>query len=303
MAIVRPGIYLESNRPRIDQFRVGRREPVRSVIVVHTAESGTDRFGSDPRAENVARFIRDRRDPGSYHLIGDADSIVQLVRFENEAFQDGTGSNPWAIGISLAMNAADWGRLTTSRRTQFTDTAAQMAAIAAQWLADRGLQPPEARQLTKTQSERSNASGFISHARRDPNRRFDPGAGFPWSEFFRRYQQYLSNGGIGPDRDTLVRQLQRLVGVSADGIVGPRTIAALNRNWLGRDESFDSSVADTFTNNPRVIEWVQTGLNRRDGISLTVDGQFGPATEAAVVGLLDRGGVITAESFLQLVEV
>ncbi|MEM7323881.1 MAG: N-acetylmuramoyl-L-alanine amidase [Actinomycetota bacterium] len=303
MAIVRPGIYLESNRPRRDQFRVGRREPVRSVIVVHTAESGTDRFGDDPRAENVARFIRDRQDPGSYHMIGDADSIVQLVRFENEAFQDGSGSNPWAIGISLAMNAADWGRLTTSRRTQFTDTAAQMAAIAARWLADRGLPLPEARQLTKTQSERADASGFISHARRDPLRRTDPGAGFPWSDFFRRYQQFLSNGGLGPDRDTLIRQLQRLVGVSADGIVGPLTIAALNRNWLGRDQSFDSSVADTFTNNPRVIEWVQTGLNRRDGVSLTVDGDFGPATEAAVVTVLDRGGVITAESFLQLVEV
>jgi len=303
MAIVRPGIYLEDNPPRRDQFRSGRREPVRSVIVVHTAESGTDRFGADPRAENVARFIRDRADAGSYHLIGDADSIVQLVRFENEAFQDGSGSNPWAIGISLAMNAADWGGLSTSRRAQFTDTAAQMASIAARWLTDRGLPLPEARHLTKTQSELSGASGFISHARRDPTRRSDPGAGFPWSDFFQRYLQYVSNGGLGPDRDTLIRQLQRLVGVGDDGIVGPLTLAALNRNWLGRDDGFDPSVADTFTNNPRVIEWVQTGINRRDGFSVTVDGQFGPATEAAVISLLNRGGVITAESFLELVEV
>ncbi|MEM7275247.1 MAG: N-acetylmuramoyl-L-alanine amidase, partial [Actinomycetota bacterium] len=207
MAIVRSGIYLEQNRPRRSQFLVGRREPIRSVIVVHTAESGTDRFGSDPRAENVARFIRDRSDAGSYHLIGDADSIVQLVRFENEAFQDGSGSNPWAIGISLAMNAADWPRLSSSRRTQFTDTAAQMASIAARWLSDRGLPVPEARLLTKAESERANASGFISHARRDPTRRSDPGASFPWSAFFRTYQQYLSNGGLGSDPDTLVREL------------------------------------------------------------------------------------------------
>lgn len=302
MAIVRPGIYLEQNRPRRSQFRVGRREPVRSVIVVHTAESGTDRFGADPRAENVARFIRDRSDPGSYHLLGDADSIIQLVRFDNEAFQDATGSNRWAIGISLAMNAADWPTLTTSRRTQFTDTAAQMAAIAARWLDDRDLPVPEARQLTKSQSDRRDASGFISHARRDPARRTDPGAGFPWTDFFRRYQQYVSNVGIVIGRDELIRQLQRLVGATPDGIVGPNTRRALNRNWLGRDDSFDSSVADTFTNNPRLIEWVQTRVNSVDGFSLTVDGRFGAATEEAVTELLNRGGVITADSYLELVE-
>ncbi|MEM7274136.1 MAG: hypothetical protein AAF547_13715, partial [Actinomycetota bacterium] len=70
-----------------------------------------------------------------------------------------------------------------------------------------------------------------------------------------------------------------------------------------RDESFDPSVADTFTNNPRVIEWVQTRINSQDGFSLTVDGAFGPATEAAVDGFLAAGGVVTAESFLRLTEV
>lgn len=303
MATVRSGVYLEDNPPRRSQFRVGRRQPVRSVIVVHTAESGTDRVGADPRAENVSRFIRDRTDAGSYHLVGDADSIVQLVRFENEAFQDGTGSNPWAIGISLAMNAGDWPGLDVARRTQFADTAAQMAAIAARWLGDRGLDIPEARQLTKTESDRLDASGFISHARRDPARRTDPGAGFPWTQFFQLYQQYLSNGSLDPSRDELVRQLQRLVGVSADGIVGPITMAALNRNWIGRDDSFDPSVADTFANNPRVVEWVQARINSQDGFSLTVDGNYGSASESAVTAFLRRGGVITAESFLQLTEV
>ena len=302
MATVRDGIYLEDNPPVRSQFRVGRRDPVKPVIVVHTAESGTDRTGPDPKAENVANFIRGRSTAGSYHLIGDADSIIQLIRFENEAFHDRTGSNRWAIGISLAMNAADWPSLTTSRRNQFVDTAGQMAAIAAFWLRDRGLELPEPRLLTKAESDRLGASGFISHARRDPTRRSDPGAGFPWTSFFAAYQQALSDGGEEPDRDALIRQLQRLVGTTPDGIVGPLTIAALNRNWVGNDDSFDPSVADTFVNNPRVIEWVQARINARDGFSVDIDGIYGPRTEAAARTLLQRGGVITAESFLLLVE-
>ncbi len=302
MAIVRPGIYLEDNPPARSQFRVGRRDPVKPVIVVHTAESGTDPSGPDPKAENVARFIQRRADAGSYHLVGDSDSIIQLVNFENEAFQDRTGSNRWAIGISLAMNAGDWPGLGTERRDELVATAAQMAAIAARWLDDRGIGLPAAKLLTKSESDRADASGFISHARRDPSRRSDPGAGFPWSEFFRRYQQFLSDNGRQPDRETLIRQLQSLLGTAPDGIVGPNTIAAFNRNWLGRDASFDDSVADTFTNNPRVVEWVQMRINTKDGFSLVIDGDFGPATEAAVKTFIGRGGVVTAESFLILVE-
>ncbi len=302
MATVRPGIYLEDNPPRRSQFRRGRRSPVKPVIVVHTAESGTDQSGADPRAENVASFIRNRTTAGSYHLLGDADSIVQLIRFENEAFQDRTGSNQWAIGISLAMNAADWPDLPSTRRDEFAETAAQMAATAAVWLNEQGLPSPAARFLTKTQSDRASASGFISHGRRDPTRRSDPGAGFPWTDFFRRYERLLADGGLEPGRDALTRELQRLVGVDDDGIVGDLTIAALNRNWVGRDESFDSSVADTFTNNPNVIAWIQRRVNSEDGFDLDIDGKFGPNTERGVKSVLDRRGVVAAESFLAFLE-
>ncbi len=302
MATVRDGIYLEDNPPRRDQFRVGRRDPVKSVIVVHTAEGGTDTVGADPKAENTASFIRNRTDAGSYHMLGDSDSIIQLVRFDNEAYQDRTGSNRWAIGISLAMNSADWPRLSTARRQQLTTTAAEMAAIAAIWLGDRGLPYPDARLLTKTESDAASASGFISHARRDPSRRTDPGVQFPWTDFFNIYRQILSDGGLEPTPEQLTKELQALVGTTPDGIIGPLTIAAMNRNWVGNDDSFDSSVADTFTNNPRVIEWVQTRLNATDNFSVVVDGVFGPATEAALKTLLNRGGVVTAESFIALIE-
>jgi hypothetical protein len=295
-------VYLEDFPPTRSQFRVGRRQPVRPVIVVHTAESGTDTGGSDPKAESTAEFIRRRSTAGSYHLLGDRDSIIQLVRFDNEAFHDRTGSNVWALAISLAMDAADWPRLSAAVRGDLIDTAAQMAELAARWLDARGLGLPEPRLLTKAESDRDDASGFISHARRDPSRRSDPGAGFPWSDFFQAYRQRLSNDGLEPDPDVLVRQLQRLVGVSADGIVGPRTRAALNRNWLGFDDGFDPSVADTFVNNPRLVEWVQSRVNAQPGFALGVDGRYGRQTANAVQGLLRRGGVVTAESYLALTE-
>jgi N-acetyl-anhydromuramyl-L-alanine amidase AmpD len=192
-------IYLDDNPPARSQFRVGRRDPVRSVIVVHTAESGTDLTGPDLKAESVAGFIVRRSTPGSYHLLGDADSIIRLIRFENEAFHDRTGSNRWAIGISLAMNAGDWPTLPEHRRQQFVATAAEMAVIAGSWLADRGVGWPEPVLLTKQQSDRSDASGFISHGRRDPGRRSDPGVAFPWLDFFEQYRRRAPAGVFTPD--------------------------------------------------------------------------------------------------------
>lgn len=225
---VRPGIYLELNRPKQRQFR-SRRGPVRPVIVIHTAESGTDTSGADPKAENVANFIQGRQDYGSYHLLGDSDSIVQLVSFDNEAFHDRTGSNRWAIAISLAMNAGDWSNLTPDRSNALVDSAVQMSLIAARWLVSQGIPPPAAERLTKSQSDDPAASGFITHADRDPTRRSDPGADFPFDTFLTQYEQTL---GRVVDSDSSVREMQTLVGVKPDGEIGPITLAAL-RMQLG----------------------------------------------------------------------
>gem|GEM_PF-2758316 len=307
MAVVRSGIYLEDNPPVRKQFRVGRRSQVKPVIVLHTAEGGTDFSGADSKAENVASYLRTADRAGSYHLLGDADSIIQLVKFENEAYQDGTGSNPWAVGISLSMNSADWPRLSSQRKEEFVDSAAQMAVMAATWMQSIGLQAPAAVRLSKALSDSRGASGFISHGDRDPARRSDPGIDFPWSDFFETYNQML-NFGEGAESneslttEALTKELQRLVGATSDGIVGPKTMAALNKNWLGRDETFDSSVADTFVNNPVLIKWVQRQINVNENFGLTVDGQYGAITEQAVIEHLDRSGVIAAESYLALLE-
>jgi hypothetical protein len=105
-----------------------------------------------------------------------------------------------------------------------------------------------------------------------------------------------------PTRDERVRQLQRLVGATADGVVGPRTRAALNRNWLGRSGSFDQSFAARFVDNADLVRWAQQALNHWFDTGLAETGLFDSATEAAAVAALGRGGVIAAESYETLLD-
>lgn len=185
---VKPGIYLEGNPPAHPQFRE-RRDTPRSVIVLHTAETGGDAESPDKRAESTASFISDRDEYGSYHMIGDTDSIIKLVRFRNAAFHDGTGSNDWSVGISLAIMADEWSSFDEDTSQQLVKVMAIMAARAANWMDRKGYGKPAAVRLSKEESESLDASGFISHADRDPGRRTDPGADFPWSSFFDEYEK------------------------------------------------------------------------------------------------------------------
>ena len=167
------------------------------------------------------------------------------------------------------MNAADWPTLTPTRRAELVDTAGQMAAIAAEWLIEQGLNPPAARLLTKTESDRPDASGFISHARRDPARRSDPGDQFPWTDFFAAYQRHL-NGSPAAKKGTPVAEpdglddltlkqltvrLQNLVAAhggdlgrwGADGDPGRTTILETLRaylRWMQRADFFERRLAD-----------------------------------------------------------
>lgn len=105
-----------------------------------------------------------------------------------------------------------------------------------------------------------------------------------------------------PTRDELTRQLQRLVGVTADGDVGPQTRTALNRNWLGRPSSFDPSFSARLTNTPALVRWVQERVIAQGGPAVRVTGVFNAETETAVKAHLGRGGVVAAESYVRLLE-
>lgn len=174
--------YLEEHPPKVRQFRRPRRAVPSGLIVVHTAESILDRIAPDTGAENVAAFIANRSDYGSYHTVVDSDSRVRLVPYDAEAFGDATGSNLFAIHISFACKATDWPVMEPRRRRAFLRQGAMAAAEAAAWLrATHGVEVPPAR-IDRPASDRREP-GFISHAQRDPDRRTDPGKGFPWAAF------------------------------------------------------------------------------------------------------------------------
>lgn len=178
--------YLLANAPRIRQFRQPRRAAPSGVVVVHTAESAPDEKGPDTGTDNVARFIRDRTTYGSYHWLADSDSRLQLVPYEAEAYGDGTGSNPHAVHISAATQAARWASLGDDWVDGTIQEMAEAAADYNRWRIARGMTAIPARRITRAQSE-ARVPGFISHGERDPGRRSDPGAAFPWVAFLAAY--------------------------------------------------------------------------------------------------------------------
>lgn len=175
--------WLRENPPARSQYRSPRRARPTGLTVVHTAEGVLDTIGPDTGAENTARFIRDRSEPGSYHDLVDSDSALYLVRYGDEAYQDGTGSNPFALSISFALKTSDWRRLTPARRDAFLEQGAVAFRRQQQWLAAHRHPLTPLVRVSRAQSDAGHA-GFISHGERDPARRSDPGADFPWARFF-----------------------------------------------------------------------------------------------------------------------
>lgn len=181
--------YLVEHPPAQRQFRERGTDPS-GVIVVHTAENLPDLVGEDGSAEAVARFIEGRSDFGSYHKICDRDSQVLLVPFRMAAYGDGTGSNSHAIHISGATQAHMWSKMSARHRRQLARSMARAAVHAAKWLQRvHGVTVPPAR-ITRAESD-ARVPGFITHGERDPGRRSDPGADFPWAVFFATYERLM----------------------------------------------------------------------------------------------------------------
>lgn len=189
--------WLRKNPPKRSQFRDGRRKSPTGLVVVHTAESVMDKVGPDTGAEGVANFIRNRDTPGSYHDIVDTDSSIKLVRYSDEAFQDGTGSNPFALAISFACAAADWPRMTEEKRKAFLHQGALAFKRQQDWLKANGFPTTPLRRVTKEQSDAGKA-GFIAHGQRDPGRRSDPGAQFPWDAWFAACKAVMNPAPVTP---------------------------------------------------------------------------------------------------------
>jgi hypothetical protein len=193
------GAYLVDHPPARQQFLLPRRDDPSGVVVVHTAENLPDFVAFDGGAEAVANFIRTRTDAGSYHDLADSDSDINLVPYDAEAFHDATGSNPHSYGVSGATRADVWPLTPPEWRAGCVRNMARCAARYASWLKARSGIVIPAMRITRDQSS-AGVPGFISHAERDPARRTDPGAGFPWSDFLGEFAR-LTAPTPGPSQE------------------------------------------------------------------------------------------------------
>lgn len=194
--------YLTRNPPRVSQFAARALSRITGCTVLHSTESVFDEIGADTGAEGVARYISTRTTYGSYHKIADSDSQLTVVPFHLSAYQDGTGSNPWAMSLAFACRTVDWARMSAAKRTAVLRQGALAWAEMEAWKRSRGLPPTQLRRITKKQSD-AGWSGFIAHGDRDPGRRTDPGTRaphlFPWDEWFDACRWALAGSGTQED--------------------------------------------------------------------------------------------------------
>jgi hypothetical protein len=115
-----------------------------------------------------------------------------------------------------------------------------------------------------------------------------------------RLRRFLGAGVAPPtNRDTptapgergRIMDLQRLLRVAPDGQIGPRTVAAMNRNLVGWPPEVRRRTGRTVNlpgnANPNLLTWLQK-QGRRKGYLMTVDGTVGPQTNHLIVVILGQ---------------
>src|SRR5687768_475073 len=133
------GFYLLDNpNPYTAQWvfpRRGIRGKLTGTCIIHTSESIIDHLGPDAGAESTANFIRTRYDYGCYHTLVDSDSIMELVPYEYETWQD-SETNNWAVGLSAAVRAGEWNTIEPGRRDRIYRNLAWAAADFVKYMRD-----------------------------------------------------------------------------------------------------------------------------------------------------------------------
>ena len=329
--------FLLDNPPASRQFYPSRPNGLSGGVVIHTTE-GSGGFDS---AEKTAQFIARRSDPGSYHCIVDIEpgTAVSLLPDDHVAFGVATpGFNSRCWMVAIAARSADLNPDNGYTQTEIDNLGREIAefwkrnginaADAAQFIGDDVKDRPGLAHHGDVQpADRSDA-----WSRRVERERFDAMlvdailryAGAPAPSPFVPVPPVPDPPGSvwGPgSAGDKVRQIQQIVGVTADGIYGPRTQAAV-RQWqanlniaadgvwgpiteqathdlfvfltnlpaveaVAPDNAFLAALADARTQVLRqgstggAVKIAQVALNGK-GYPLVGDGIFGPRTDNAV---------------------
>lgn len=183
--------YLLNYNPGTPQYTFPRRgaNKLSGTAIVHTAECAADNIGEDTSAEGCANMIANRSDYGSYHRLVDSDSIINMLPWEYEAWQD-SETNNWAVGISAALRTSDWLTMPQDRADSVYRNMARCAAdFVSHMKVNYGIEVP-LRRISGAEA-RARVPGFCAHG--DSGiARSDPGANFDWDRFFRYTREILT---------------------------------------------------------------------------------------------------------------
>lgn len=149
-----------------------RSSPV-SAVVVHTAESAP----SSSSATGVGNYFASTPTQVSYHTGVDSSRAVAYLPYSHTAFHT-RGFNSRSLGLSFCTQARRWAHADHRSwgEAALAHGAAELAKMCGHYdIPIRRISAQQARQGVK---------GIVSHAQMDPSRRSDPGASFPWDQFF-----------------------------------------------------------------------------------------------------------------------
>ena len=329
------GYYLLDNPPASQQFWPSRNNGLSGGVVIHTTEGS----GGDTAAENTAAFIARRSDPGSYHCLVDDNSTVMMMPDEYTAYgvaASGYNSRCWMIAIAAVSSDLNPDDPNTQA---LIDRAG--AEIVAFWQRN-GINIAEASQFIGEGVK--DGPGLAHHGDVQPWDRSDAWSRRPdrWAfdaALLQAIERHSGSTPVVPPVPTQpvpvapetvwkvgstgekVKQIQKIVGVSEDGIYGPQTEAAV-RQWqsnlgitadgawgpqteqathdlfvflsnlsviqgINPNNEFFQALEDAKSQTLRqgstggAVKILQVGLNGR-GYALVGDGIFGPATDGAV---------------------